>query len=201
VTRRLALAAACLLGAACTSSPSGEAGAQPLPACEWCGTGEAPEDLAWETRIAPPDEPGELLVVEGVVYEPDGMTPVPGVVLYLYHTNAAGVYPRRGDETGNGRRHGYLRAWLRTDDAGRYRFTTIRPGAYPGGGAPAHIHVTVEEPGRGEYYVDDFVFEGDPALTPAYRARLHGRGGSGIVTLTRDAEGVWRGTRDFVLER
>lgn len=199
--RRLPLALAALfVGTGCAPSPSSEADAQPLPACEWCGADEAPARLSWETRIAGPDEPGEPLVIEGVVYEADGETPAPDVVLYLYHTNAAGVYPRRGDETGNGRRHGYLRGWLRTDEAGRYRFTTIRPGAYPGRTEPAHVHVVVGEPGREEYYVDDFVFEGDPALTPAYRARLQGRGGSGILALTREAEGVWRGTRALLLE-
>jgi protocatechuate 3,4-dioxygenase beta subunit len=195
------LPALALVAAVGCASPSDGAGAQPLPDCEWCGAAEAPEDLSWETRIAGPDEPGDPLVIEGVVYEADGVTPAPGVVLYLYHTNAAGVYPRRGDETGNGRRHGYLRSWLRTDEAGRYLFTTIRPGSYPGRTEPAHIHVTVQAPGHDEYYVDDFVFEGDPALTPAHRARLRGRGGSGIVTLTWDERGVWRGTRDLVLMR
>jgi protocatechuate 3,4-dioxygenase beta subunit len=173
----------------------------PLRECEWCGADEAPADLDWETRIAGPGEPGEKLVVSGTVVRADGTTPAAGVVLYLYHTNREGVYPRRGDETGNARRHGYLRAWLRTDGRGRYRFTTIRPGAYPGRTEPAHIHVTVLEPGRAEDYLDSFVFDDDPLLTPAERSRLKGRGGSGILRLLRGEDGAWHGTRDIVLMR
>ena len=172
-----------------------------LQACNWCGAAEAPDSLGWNVRIAGAEEPGELLVMSGTVYRVDGVTPASGVGLYLYHTNARGVYPRRGDEAGNGQRHGYIRAWLRTNERGQYQFTTIRPAPYPGGDAPAHIHVTVTEPGRAEYWLDSFIFEGDPLITPRYRSRLEGVGGSGIVALAQDDEAVWRGHRDIVLER
>ena len=43
--------------------------------------------------IPPAGEAGERLVLSGRVLEPDGTTPAPGVVVYAYHTNAAGVYP------------------------------------------------------------------------------------------------------------
>ena len=140
---------------------------QRLPECEWCGAGEAPADVSWRTTIAGKDEPGERLVVRGTVYRPDGKTPAPGVILYAYHTNAKGVYPKKGTETGNARRHGYLRGWMKTDSAGRYEFRTIRPAAYPGGDNPEHIHVTVKEPGKAEYWIDEFHFADDPLLTPS----------------------------------
>lgn len=165
---------------------------EPLPLCEWCGAEEVPAQLDWDLRIAGPDEPGEPLVIEGTVYRADGETPAPGVILYLYHTNAEGVYPKRGDEEGNGRRHGYLRGWLRTNEAGRYRFTTIRPAPYPGRDEAAHIHVTVKEPEVPEYWIDSFKFEGDPYL--------ENEEGSGIIELRRDDDGIWRGRRDIVLE-
>jgi protocatechuate 3,4-dioxygenase beta subunit len=171
-----------------------------LPECEWCGAAEAPKKLHWRTRVAPEAEPGEPLVISGTVYRSDGETPAPDVILYLYQTNDAGFYPKRGDETGNGRRHGYLRSWLESDRNGRYEFATIKPGPYPGGSEPAHIHATVTEPGQPEAEIDSFVFEGDPFLTPGHLAMYRGRGGSGIVRLALDGEGVWRGTRDVVLE-
>ncbi len=171
----------------------------PLPACEWCGAAEAPAQLNWEIKIAGPDEPGEPLVITGTVYKADGVTPAPDIVLYVYHTNKEGVYPKRGDETGNGRRHGYLRAWLRTGTRGEYRITTIRPAPYPGRKAPAHIHITITEPDKSEYWIDSILFEGDPFLTPDYRAGLKQKGGSGIIVLEKDAEGVWRGKRDILL--
>lgn len=193
----------CVIG--CSPSDTTEANAQApsaaLPACEWCGTGEAPDRLEWTATIAGPDEPGERLVVTGTVYEADGVTPAQGVVLYLYHTDATGIYPKRGDETGNAQRHGYLRAWLRTDEHGRYRVETIRPASYPTRTEPAHIHVTVQPPDREEFWIDSIVFDDDPLLTPARRAALKNRGGSGIATLRQDEQGVWHGTRDITLKQ
>jgi protocatechuate 3,4-dioxygenase beta subunit len=169
------------------------------PPCEWCGAAEAPSRLSWAVRLADHAERGEPLVLTGRVLRADGRTPAAGVLLYLYQTNAAGVYPRRGDETGNGPRHGYLRGWLRTDAQGRYCVATIRPGHYPGRLDPAHIHATVQE-GRGaEGYINDFVFEGDPRVTPTYRTQVRNRGGSGIVRLARGPDGIWRGERTIVL--
>ncbi len=190
-----------LVVAIAASFPLAGAGGQPLPACEWCGAAEAPAELSATLRMPVEDEPGERLIIEGTIYQPDGATPAAGVLLYAYHTNAAGAYPRRGDETGNGRRHGYLRGWLRTGADGRYRIETIRPGTYPTRDEPAHVHMTLQPPGEPERYIDDVVFEDDPLVTPEHRARLSQRGGSGIVRLERDAAGVLRVNRDIYLGR
>ena len=82
---------------------------KPEQGSSWGGTSEAPNDVSWSTRIASAEELGERLVVVGTVYLEDGLTPAPGVLIYAYHTNAQGKYPKRGDEAGNGRLHGYLR--------------------------------------------------------------------------------------------
>lgn len=168
--------------------------AQPLADCEWCGMQDMPSRLSSDIRIAPKSEAGEPLVITGRVVRKDGKTPAAGVVLYAYHTNAKGIYPKRGDEKGNDRRHGYLRGWLRTDGQGRYRITTIRPGSYPQGGNPAHIHMTVKDGNGEEYWIDEIHFAGDPYLTPRMS-------GPGVITLKKDADGTWRGTRDIVLPR
>jgi protocatechuate 3,4-dioxygenase beta subunit len=150
--------------------------------------------------IAATGVPSERLIIDGTIFQPDG-TPAAGVLLYAYHTDGGGVYPKRGDETGNGRRHGYLRGWLRTGIDGRYRIETIKPGSYPSGSEPAHVHMTLRPPGAPERYIDDVVFDGDPMLTPEHRARLQQRGGSGIVRLERDGEGFHRARRDIHLGR
>jgi protocatechuate 3,4-dioxygenase beta subunit len=192
-----------VLVAACAAAP-GDArteDAGPLPSCEWCGAGEAPaETLTAEMTLAGPDEPGERLVVTGTVFSSDGVTPAPGVLVYAYQTDLTGRYTQRGDETGNGRRHGRLRGWLVTDERGRYRIDTIRPGSYPGRPDPAHIHITVRPPGGEENWIDAVEFADDPRLTAAHRARLEGRGGFGVVDPVRGDDGVWRATRDVVLE-
>jgi len=92
-----------------------------------------------------------------------------------------------------------LRGWVRTDAQGRYRFDTVRPGAYPMRSDPQHVHLHVVEPARGTYYIDDLVFDDDPRLTAAQRERQGGRGGSGIAHPVRNADGVWQVRRDITL--
>jgi protocatechuate 3,4-dioxygenase beta subunit len=200
--RAAALAVATFIGSASAcAQTAGDPRGTPLPECEWCGAPEAPPNLGATLVIPTHGLAGERLVVEGTVYQADGRTPAAGVLLYAYHTDAGGVYPKRGNETGNARRHGHLRGWLRTGADGRYRIETIRPGPYPTRGEPAHVHITIQSPGEAERYIDDVVFEDDPLLTPEHRARLQGRGGSGIVRLSRSPDGSLRATRDIHLGR
>jgi protocatechuate 3,4-dioxygenase beta subunit len=124
---------------------------------------------------------GRKLAVNGTVYKADGKTPAPNVILYIYHTDQKGEYPSTGNEKGWGKRHGYLRGWLKTDDTGFYKFFTLRPAAYPGGTTPAHIHIIVKEPDNDPYWIDEFVFDDDPLLTKEDRGKMHNRGGNGIL--------------------
>ena len=97
-------------------------------------------------------------------------------------------------------RHGRLRGWARTDASGRYAFDTIRPGAYPDGDEPQHIHLHVIEPGRCTYYIGDVLFDDDPRLTTQARvAEEHARGGSGVVHPVGSARNGWNATRDITL--
>ena len=139
------------------------------------------------------DEPGEPLVIEGTVTTTDGK-PAAGVIVYAYQTNKDGIYP--SDET----RHGLLRGWAQTDEDGRYRFETIRPGPYPRMRIPQHVHMHVIEPGKGTYYIGDINFDDDPYLSDRSRARHErARGGSGLVSPEKDENGVWHVRRDIEL--
>jgi protocatechuate 3,4-dioxygenase beta subunit len=158
-----------------------------------------PAQLNWETRIAPATESGEPLEASGVIYQPDGKTPAPGIILYAYHTDANGIYPRAPNATGEARRHGRLRGWIKTNAGGEYKFNTIRPASYPGRNIPAHIHLILKEPDKNEYYIDDFEFDDDPLLTAQERARRRKGGGSGVVRLTKNSGGVWLARRDITL--
>lgn len=164
----------------------------PCEGCEFVFDG-MPAQLDSSSRIAPPSEPGEPLIIEGTMRRGDG-NPVEGIIVYAYHTNASGIYPHGST------RHGSLRGWAMTDANGNYRFDTIRPGAYPGRTIPQHVHMHVIEPGRSTYYIDDILFDDDPLLTSGRRqSMLPGRGGEGLCHPEKDAEGVWYVRRDIVL--
>jgi protocatechuate 3,4-dioxygenase beta subunit len=177
-----------------------DAPCQETPPCDWCGANEAPARISWEDTITTVrEEHGDPLVIAGQVFRADGVTPASDIILYFYHTNARGIYPKRGDEKGNGRRHGYLRGWIKTGSGGRYRIVTIRPGSYPSATEPAHIHMTVLEPGREEYSIDEFVFDDDPLVTDSVKSKLRNRGGSGLMNVSRNHDGVWEGKRNITL--
>jgi protocatechuate 3,4-dioxygenase beta subunit len=172
----------------------------PCEGCEAVFTA-MPGKLESKSRIAPRGEPGELLELTGRVVGADGR-PRAGVIVYAYHTDAGGIYPRPAKPLGGGAdRHGRLRGWAVTDRDGRYTFETIRPASYPDQRIPQHIHMHVIEPGCATYYIDEVVFTDDRLLTPAAQQRHHAdRGGSGITTPKRQAaEGAWSVTRDIRL--
>jgi protocatechuate 3,4-dioxygenase beta subunit len=138
------------------------------------------------------------LKLTGTVYLQDGHTPAADIILYIYHTHRTGIYETRGNETGWGRVHGYVRGWIRTQKDGRYTFYTFRPAAYPSRSEPEHIHLTVKEPGRNAYYLDSFHFEDDPLLTEEERRGMSNRGGSGISSPVWEND-IWTVHRDLIL--
>ncbi len=121
------------------------------------------------------------LIITGTVFKKDGKTPAKDVILYIYHTNRQGIYQTKGDENGWAKRHGFIRGWIKTGDNGEYTFYTFRPAAYPDRTEPEHIHLTVKEFDRNEYYLDSYLFDDDPLLSLEKRQKLDSRGGSGIM--------------------
>ncbi len=123
------------------------------------------------------------LKITGTVFQNDGKTPAPNVIIYIYQTNQKGIYETKGNEKGWAKRHGHIRGWIKTSEDGKYTFYTFRPGAYPNSQESEHIHITIKEPNKNEYYIDNFVFTYDPLLTKDKIQLLENRGGSGIVTI------------------
>lgn len=161
-----------------------------------CGSCVAPAGLSWRTVIPPRSEPGEPLVISGIIYQPDGFTPAEGMFLFVFHTDVTGYYNKDDDAS-----HPRLKGWMKIGADGGYEFRTIKPGAYPHRSTPAHIHAHVYGPGYSERSIDDYWFEGDPRINSKERAHAIEQGGNPvIVALQRDGGGVLRGRRDIKLK-
>ena len=129
-------------------------------------TGPALLDL---TRQHKGEALGQRIIVSGRVLDDRGR-PVPHTLVELWQANAAGRYIHAKDNwnapldpnfTGAGR--------AITDAEGRYRFITIKPGAYPWGNhhnawRPAHIHFSLFGPSVLTRLVTQMYFPGDPLL-------------------------------------
>ena len=112
---------------------------------------------------------GERIIVEGRVLDEDGR-PQPGVLIEIWQANAAGRYDHERDQHdapldpnfhGNGR--------VFSDAEGKYRFVTIKPGAYPwrnhhNAWRPNHIHYSLFGSGFAQRIITQMYFPGDPLL-------------------------------------
>jgi protocatechuate 3,4-dioxygenase beta subunit len=110
---------------------------------------------------------GQRIVVTGRVLDSGGR-PVPDTLVEIWQPNAAGRYRHRVDNhpapldpnfTGVGR--------CLTGADGRYRFVTIKPGAYPwqnhpNAWRPAHIHFSLFGRAFTQRLVTQMFFPGDP---------------------------------------
>ena len=127
-----------------------------------------PED-ADLTRQHEGEPLGERIVLTGRVTDSDGRA-VANTLVEVWQANAAGRYVDPVDDhpapldpnfTGAGR--------CLTDSEGRYRFTTIKPGAYPwrnhtNAWRPAHVHFSVFGPFLASRLVTQMYFPGDPLI-------------------------------------
>jgi protocatechuate 3,4-dioxygenase beta subunit len=110
---------------------------------------------------------GERIIVTGRVLDGHGR-PMRGSLIEIWQANAAGRYTHHLDRhpapldpnfSGAGR--------CLTDDEGRYRFVTIKPGAYPwknhhNAWRPAHIHLSLFGSSFRSRLITQMYFPGDP---------------------------------------
>ena len=149
------------------------------------------------------NEPGPKIEISGTIYHRDGKTPAKDVILYVYHTDQKGLYSNKGNKSdshleGFAKQHGYIRGWVKTDVNGFYKFYTLVPASYPNSNNPKHIHPTIKEPGKSEYWIDEFVFADDPLLPKEERTRTKPVGGNGVLKPGMK-EGILKATRNIIL--
>jgi protocatechuate 3,4-dioxygenase, beta subunit len=126
--------------------------------------GELDYDL---TRQHEGEPLGERIIVTGRVTDGDGR-PIRNSLIEIWQANSAGRYIHKNDRhpapldpnfSGAGR--------CLTDDEGRYRFVTIKPGAYPwknhdNAWRPAHIHLSLFGEAFRSRLITQMYFPGDP---------------------------------------
>jgi protocatechuate 3,4-dioxygenase, beta subunit len=129
------------------------------------------------SRFAGGEAIGERIIVGGRILDEDGR-PIPDTLIEIWQCNAAGRYAHPNDQhdapldphfSGVGR--------VMTDAEGVYRFTTVKPGAYPwrnhhNAWRPAHIHFSLFGPSFATRLITQMYFPGDPllALDPIYNS-------------------------------
>ena len=113
---------------------------------------------------------GQRIIVQGQLLDSGGK-PIPNSLIEVWQANAGGRYRHPRDQwpspldphfNGMGR--------VVTDRAGRYRFTTIKPGAYPwrnhdNAWRPAHIHFSVFGQAFTQRLVTQMYFPDDPLFS------------------------------------
>jgi protocatechuate 3,4-dioxygenase beta subunit len=120
---------------------------------------------------------GERIVVTGRVIDERGR-PLRHTLVELWQCNAAGRYVHAVDTHDAPLDPNFLGAGRTlTDGEGRYRFLTIKPGAYPWGNhpnawRPNHIHFSLFGEHFASRLVTQMYFPGDPLLEldPIYRS-------------------------------
>jgi len=117
-----------------------------------------PDDSPAKVVVAGRGEPGERLVVTGRTL--DGNQVVGGVSVFVFHTDAKGLYAT-GMDNNEGEFHPRLHGAILTDANGRYEYETVRPGSYNGG--PEHVHYIVRSRGYKPLLLA-LQFEDDPIV-------------------------------------
>jgi protocatechuate 3,4-dioxygenase, beta subunit len=163
---------------------------------------------------------GERIIVTGRLLDGAGR-PVPDTLIEVWQANASGRYAHPVDNhpapldpnfSGAGR--------CMTDSQGRYRFVTIKPGAYPwrnhpNAWRPAHIHFSMLGRAFPQRLVTQMYFPGDPLFSqdpifnsipdPKARERLIARFDLGLTqpdwALGFEWDIVLRGPKATAIER
>lgn len=169
--------------------------------CVFCGLLMAQPDAnpcvaaTWTASLLKGTDGAESkLRMEGRVFRADGHTPAAGVTMYVYQTGSDGHY---GSDGKGGPR---LRAWLKTDPGGRYRYDTIMPAPYPGRTTAAHIHIQFWGSSTPAQYTEDLYFDHDPLVGKELRERSQMAGRfANVIRLFREG-GRLKGVQNFRLK-
>lgn len=112
---------------------------------------------------------GERMVIHGTVMD-EYSRPIPNALIEIWQTNSAGRYVHKRDQHDAPLDPNFLGAGrCMTDDQGKYKFYTIKPGAYPWSNhynawRPQHIHFSLIGANITSRLITQMYFPNDPLL-------------------------------------
>lgn len=133
---------------------------------------------------AVPGKGAQRLTVSGRITAMPDCRPLPGARVEVWQADAQGDYTMVGGMRDDPRC--LLRATLTADREGRYRYTTILPGEYPG--RPRHIHYRVTHADHAELVTQLYFDAGRGIPAPL------------LAVIRQDGEG-WQAAFDITLAR
>lgn len=145
--------------------------------------------------LAPISEPGERLIISGVVRTLDCTEIIRDAVIDIWQADDSGDY----DNTGY-----HLRGQTTSNISGIYMFETIKPGKYLNGASyrPSHIHIKVTAPGFSTFTTQIY-FEGDDSIPGDAAASITSGtydATNRIIELTTNVDEKLEGNWDIVID-
>ena len=144
-----------------------------------CGADSTTAPLA----IAPADEPGPSLSVDGRVIDAVTGEPIEGARIVVYQADQSGTYqPDDPADESTAR----IRGELSTDGEGRFGFITVQPGEYPDQ-PPGNRHIHFHSVTADGYTPTGFVMLFDDNVRPDIRDWAASTGFGVVVPVTGDS--------------
>jgi protocatechuate 3,4-dioxygenase beta subunit len=138
---------------------------------------------------------GAVLTLDWVVSQVDGNACIPleGVLVDVWHCDAAGDYSDVGGEQG----HDYLRGYQHTDASGKARIVTIYPGWYQG--RAVHIHFKIRTDANAS---SGFEFTSQLFFDDAFSAQVYSGGvyaAKGTPDTPNASDGIYQQSQGMTL--
>jgi len=150
------------------------------------------KEAPWRTQIAEAKEPGQRMVISGVVYN-TSCQPLANAIVEIWQADTKGAY-YNSCQTKPGESAYRLRGRMKTNDKGEYSYETIMPGRYLNGETyrPAHIHYKVGAAGY-KLLTTQLYFQGDPYNKVDAFIR------PSLVIPLQKGKALWKGSFDVTL--
>ena len=136
-----------------------------------------------------------MLTIDWVVSQVDGNACIPleGVLVDVWHCDAAGDYSDVGNEQG----HDFLRGYQHTDTSGKARIVTIYPGWYQGRAVHVHFKIRTDAAATSGFEFTSQLFFDDAFSDQVYATGAYAAKGKPDVQNAND--GIYQQSQGMTL--